>query len=126
MGAGRDDEGGRQLALPSAPRLDKYGLHAEGCECARCGLGFKPTPRERLLARQAFERAQQREIEEAKAKQAGTPEARSLSRRERLDERTKETAEWIKRQTAPVERPATPEELDELRQLHGFKPRRKS
>jgi len=113
---------GSQLALPAAPRFDRYGLHAEECECARCALGYRPTVRERTLAVQTWEARQRRELAEAQAAEVDT---RAQSRAERCRAREEETNEIIKRITAPVERPATAEELAELRREHGFKPRRR-
>ena len=91
--------GSPQLPLPSAPAFDRYGMHADSCECARCAAGYRPSKQARALARQAFERAQQREIEEQQAREAATPESKARTRAERSDERARETIETIRRMT---------------------------
>jgi hypothetical protein len=35
-------------------RTDETGLHAEDCPCLLCETGYRPTPRERELARRAY------------------------------------------------------------------------
>lgn len=115
-----------QLALPSAPVLDKYGLHAEACECARCHIGYRPTPAERDRARRQWEH-----MERARAKAASDglaltkDEERNAMATMRLEEEEKRTIEYLRRLTKPIERPATDEEMDELRRANGLPPRRK-
>lgn len=35
--------------------VDETGLHAEGCDCALCETGYRPSPQERAVARRALE-----------------------------------------------------------------------
>jgi hypothetical protein len=120
----------RQLALPGAPKLDRTGVHAVECECARCGLGYRPSKAERELARQHYDRAEQRRKEEAARVAAGDAppvspaEVKHQRAAERLKHREAETREYLAALHRPVVRPATPEELDELKRLHGFKTRK--
>lgn len=121
--AGRNPPGSSgQLPLPSAPVLDKYGLHAGECECARCALGYRPTSAERWNARATWERIEAARLKaKVKAAEQTTQEKHAATTWERLQETNRETAERLARVTAPVVRPATDEELDELKKLYGFR-----
>ncbi len=116
----------KQLSLPRAPILDRWGLHAEDCECARCALGFRPSRDERWRSRQAAEAAEARrkKVADAAAQQTKEDEKRAVTW-VRLGIAERDTAEMLKRLTAPVERPATDAELDELKRAYGFKTRRR-
>lgn len=113
-GDGRDRS---QLALPQAPRFDRYGQHAHECECARCNLGFRPTPTQRDAARRAFERMEQRRKAEADriAAGLGAKAKKRSARAEGWREREKHTDEMIGKLSAPVVRPATADELAEMK-----------
>ena len=115
-----------QLPLPSAPRIDGDGLHAEDCECARCALGFRPTRAERWnahMAREIREKAQR--AAELKAAEVAKEDVKRAVTWRRLEVQERDTAEMLKAMTKPVERPATAEELDELKKQYGFRPRRR-
>jgi hypothetical protein len=116
--------GSKQLAL-SAPVLDRYGLHARECACTRCEMGQRPSEAARSHARWAHEKAATRE-REAKAKADGAPVVaeKRLVKAERAAERERETREYIERVNAPVQRPATEEELRELRREFGLETRK--
>lgn len=114
--------GPKQIKLPSAPVYDRYGLHAEACECARCGTGFAPTHGDRMRARAAWERTEARKKREADRQAKGLGPTKTQARNA-ADEAA--TIETLKRMAAPVERPATPEELAELRRQFPALTRRK-
>jgi hypothetical protein len=108
-----------------APKLDRYGLHALDCECLRCTAGYRPTARQRENARRVFEAAEARKKaeREAAAKAAGGKAAKvRLSQWERDEAGRKQTDAILRRLAAPVVRPATTEELAELKKLWGFGP----
>lgn len=104
-----------QLPLPSAPKFDRYGMHAHECECARCGLGFRPSIAERDAARRSWERMEKRRADAVAQAAAGTKEGKASRRKAAWAEAEKYTDQIIGRLTAPVERPATPEELAALK-----------
>lgn len=123
---------GEQLALPARAKFDRYGLHAEDCECLRCELGARPSPKEREIARRVWERAEAAKREaaakaakEAEAAALGPGEVKHRAHAERLREREEKTRRYLEEQRRPVERPATPEELEELKRQFGFKARRR-
>lgn len=123
---------GSQLALPGAPKFDRFGLHAEDCECARCGLGYRPSKEERRLAEQVHARAERarREEEAKRAAGAATPgvspaEAKHRRHHERMQAGMKATREYLERLSAPVVRPATEEELAEMRREFALRFKRK-
>jgi hypothetical protein len=121
-----DGPANRQVRLPSAPRIDETGLHHLDCECARCALGFRPTRLERDRQRFLCERAAAaRAKAKADAAKVSKEEEKSALTWERLAEQEKATIERIAAVTRPVQRPATPEELAELKAEFGFGPRRK-
>jgi hypothetical protein len=104
----------------AAPTFDRYGLHAETCECPRCTLGFRPTLSNRWAARVAWERAEQRKKDAAaKAAKDAAPGGR-LSKREAIAAREeaarKAAKDAIEKFRGPVERPATTEELRKMRE----------
>lgn len=112
---------GNQLPFPSAPVLDRTGMHAETCECARCNLGFRPTREERYRARLAYEQAERVRKRAAEEAAAGPRPLRGRAEKrralaERLAASDRATTEMIERLSAPVE-PATPEQWEELRAL---------
>jgi hypothetical protein len=116
----------QQLPLTSAPKLDAYGLHSDDCECGRCALGYRPSMRDRHLARAAAEeRERRRKQQEAKDAAATRDAAKHLATWQRLEAQVRVTKDEIKRMTAPVQRRATDQELDELKREFGFRPRRK-
>ncbi len=43
-------------------RLDETGLHHIDCDCARCEAGFRPTMRERWVARRALDDLRRRAL----------------------------------------------------------------
>jgi len=113
-----------QLPIPHPRKIDRYGLCAQECECARCNLGFRPSIAERDAARRAWERFEQKR----KADAAGTTtKAGEKTERRRAAFRGEEqfTDHLISKLTAPVERPATPEELEALKQQYPNLRRRK-
>ena len=113
-----------QMRLPSAPIHDRYGLHAEECECQRCQVGYRPTSAERHSARCNFERlAAAKKAAEQNAKKEVREDVKRRTTWERLAQSERDTAEKLKAMNKPVERPATAEELAELKALHGFKRR---
>lgn len=112
----------RQIRLPQAPTFDSYGMHAHECGCARCEQGFRPTPRDRDLARRVFEDAQRRRVEEARAAEMSKRDERAAARKAAESDREKSTDDTIRKLAAPVERPATDAELAELRAQYGFRP----
>lgn len=121
-GSGR----GSQLPLPQAPKLDRYGLHAYECECGRCALGYRPTPREREAARSTWERAEAKRKAEAERAAKGLPKAEKVKRRvAAFRQEEKFTDEVIRKLNEPVERPATPDELAELRRQYPNLDRRR-
>jgi hypothetical protein len=109
----------------SAPKFDRYGLHAEACECARCLLGFRPTMSNRWAARAAWERAEAKRLAEKEAAEKSAaskrPKKATVPLWERHEAERKQTEESIARMAAPVVRPATDEELAELKKEFGFK-----
>ncbi len=112
----------------TAPKLDRYGLHALDCECMRCSAGYRPTLQQRENARRAFEAAERRkkERERAEAEKAGAPKKRTVPLWEKHEAERRQTDEMLARiPKAAVVRPATAEELAELKQLWGFGPRGK-
>lgn len=111
-----------RLRLPQAPTRDKYGMHAQECACARCEQGFRPTWRERDIARRIYEDAQRRRLREAQAQEMSERDKRAAARKAAESDREKSTQETIRKLAAPVERPATDAELAELRALYGFRP----
>lgn len=112
--------------LASAPIVDgATGLHSEDCACARCQLGYGPTREERHQARMRLQRAAAR----AKAAvEASAVLARKRAAAEvtaallKLDET--DTKERMKVALAPVIRPATAKELDELKREFGLERKR--
>jgi hypothetical protein len=114
-----------QLPLPASPKIDRYGLHAVDCECTRCSLGNRPSRQARDQARWSFEKAERAE-REAKAASAAAPaaEVKRTGKAERAAARERETREYIERVNAPVQRPATDEELRELRKMFGLERRK--
>jgi hypothetical protein len=104
-----------QLTL-TAPAFDRYGLHAIECECQRCEIGNRPTLEMREAARRAWERLEARRKRDAERAAGGTVKERKRSARaEAFREEEKYTDQLIRKLSAPVERPATPEELAELK-----------
>jgi hypothetical protein len=117
---------GRQLPIPQAPKLDRYGLHDHDCECARCVLGFRPSIAQRDLARRNWERAERAKAEAAKAAAQPKPTAKADARAAAFAREEKRTDEYIASVNRPPERPATPAELAELRAAYPrLRPRRK-
>lgn len=119
---------GSQIALPQAPKLDRYGLHAYECECQRCAMGYRPTAGQRDAARWAFERAERAKAEAAKRAAEGDgakkgSKAKARADAFKADERY--TDQLIAKMNQPVLRPATPEELAELRREFPFIERRR-
>jgi len=118
-----------QLPLPAAPKLDTYGLHAYDCECVRCELGARPSPAEREIARRVWERAEaaKREAElklKREAEAAAAPPPAKPDKWQRAKAREEEARREIEKLRRPVERPATPEELDALKAEFGFRRRK--
>lgn len=117
-----------QLRIPQAPRFDRYGLHSEDCECTKCDLGMRPSPGERWAARAAWERAEERRKKEAERAAAGLPkrERKRQAHAAALAEQEKFTDHLIAKLNKPVERPATADELAELRaEYPNLKPKGK-
>lgn len=110
-------DGPRQLPIPQAPRFDAYGMHATDCECVRCEMGMRPTDQERWIARQSWERAQQRKLDEEARSAAGLSKVAEKKKRlaAAARERRAYTDQLIAKLSKPVERPATPDELAEMR-----------
>jgi hypothetical protein len=77
---------------------DDTGLHAEACGCLRCELGYRPTPRERELARRALA-------------EAAAAKARMQREAPKPDTRLSHTV----RPMTPIPPPMTAEQLAELR-----------
>jgi hypothetical protein len=119
-----------QLRLPAAPKLDRYGLHAYECECTRCEMGARPSRQEREIAQRSFERAEKARREEEARIARGEPapvapaEVKHKAAHERLQERERRTREEMARVRKPVERPATEEELAQLKREFGFRKER--
>lgn len=117
--------GSEQLTL-TAPVFDRYGLHAFECGCQRCEMGNRPSIRAREVARAAYERREARRKREAERAAGGTVKERKRSARaEAMREQEKYTDQLLAKLAAPVQRPATPEELAELRQQFPNLQRRK-
>lgn len=116
---------------PAAPLLDRYGLHAESCECARCVLGYRPTPRERDVYRRIYEATERRRAEEAKRAADGLPPHktktdRAIARRAALDAAEREGSALVREIEQAAAAPVPPaDEMDELRAAAGLPPRRK-
>lgn len=122
----KDGAPGSAPLLAGAPIVEpETGLHADECECARCQLGFGPTREERWARRAALARAEQRRKAASEAAKV----------RAKLAEKAAVTAELLKGEEAdtrarmraalaPVVRPATAEELAELKREHGLERRR--
>ncbi len=108
--------------LAGAPIVDPAtGLHGEDCTCARCQLGYGPTREERHQARQRLARAEARakaatEAEKIRAKKL----AQAAVTTELLKGDEVETRARVARALAPVTRPATAEELAELKREWGL------
>lgn len=113
------DGRGRQLPIPHPRKLDRYGLCAHDCECARCNLGFRPSIADRDAARRAFERFEAMKKADADAA-AGTDQKtmKKRARREAWRDQSRYTDEIIARLTVPVVEPATPEQLADLRRQY--------
>jgi hypothetical protein len=102
--------------LAGAPVFDELGLHAATCDCARCQLGYGPTSVDRFQARQRIEQAAARakaatEAAKMKAKAA----ERAAVTHELLKGEEAETKARMARTLAPVTRPATAAELEDLK-----------
>ena len=122
----RGDGLGNGPLLASAPVTDpETGLHSEECECARCQLGFGPTREDRWAARAALARAAQRRkaASEAAKVRAKLAEKAAVTA-ELLKGEEADTKERMRAALAPVERPATAEELAELKREFGLERRR--
>lgn len=117
---------GTRRPTPEAPRVDRYGLHDPECNCTRCSCGYRPSIADRWRAVAAYERGQRHKAEQAarEAKAAAAAKEKGKTR-VRLDAAEADTAETITKLTAPIERPATPDELAALRaQFPALRPRR--
>jgi hypothetical protein len=124
----RKDEGrnGSGPLLAGAPVVDPTtGLHGEDCACARCQLGYGPTREERWRARAALARAAARAKaldEAARIREKAKTKAEVTAALLRQDEA--DTRERLAAQLAPVKRPATAAELEELKRQYF--PRRRT
>jgi hypothetical protein len=116
---------GRTLSLLARlPRLEEDGLtHRRDCECVRCDAGFRPTERERQVARQRIGEKRARE-------QAARDIARRMER-ERMnqalvevfvDDQVKAANDQVQSLRAARARSATDERLEQLWELRraGF------
>lgn len=107
--------------LAGAPKYDEFGLHHADCACARCQLGYAPTRIDRDLARRRSDTAR------AKAK-AAVDAARIVEKKkvaaavtaELLKGDEADTRRRMETALAPVARPATAEELAELKREFGL------
>ena len=110
----------------NAKKLDRYGMHATDCQCMRCEAGYRPTLQQRENARRSFEAAEQRRrAKEAKDAKAAGEAPKKLTQWERDAAAFEQTDRDIRKMSAVPERPATPEELAELKKQFGFGPRGK-
>lgn len=107
----------RQQPIPLPRKLDRYGLCAHDCECARCNLGFRPSIAERDAARRAYERFEA--LKQADAAPGGrAAEGKRRKRKAAFAEEERHTDRLIARLTEPVQEPATPEQLAELKKQY--------
>lgn len=125
-----DARKGSDGPLLAAPVIDRFGLHAPECECARCQLGCRPSRATRELmasrARRAAERAEAEAKAKAKADEIERKSAEKAAVTRELFTRTEvETAARTAEATRPVTRPATPGELRELREQYFPSSKRK-
>jgi hypothetical protein len=117
----KGDARGSAPLLAGAPVFDEFGLHSAECACARCQLGYGPTRIDRDQARRRAETAAVRvkaAIEAAKVKAKAAEKAAVTHELLKGDEA--ETMARLRASLAPVIRPATPEELAELKREYGL------
>lgn len=127
-------QGSRQLALSTAPKIDRYGLHALDCECTRCQLGHRPSAKARDHARVVWERRERERRAAELAKEAIGKEptraevnaAQAAERtRRRLEREAAEAAARVKADEEARRRAGVPpqDELDDLKRQYGLRVR---